>query len=216
MRGSRAEFSEVKDQACAQIAVLIKDDKSGEKIANYYRGEIDRMYNKALDELRRILATPQAPNDNASVFKTEDCKNDVNSPNQPPTGDASTHAAAKAPTGTQPPAQFNPNCNKAVTYSLADTQAIYNQLKAVQVKPGQDPSKTCWTDPSGGCNLLQASGGTQLLMCGPTGHAQQFADCTNLAIAMNTFNIDCQTNYQVGGSVVVPYLEGVTLQLHAA
>ena len=215
MRGSRAQFAEVTDKACAEIAVLIKNDESGLKIANYYRDEINRIYNKAIDELRRILATPQASNDDASVFKTEDCINNVNSPNQPPTGGASATAAAPTPSGTQPPAQFNPVCSKDVTYSLADTQAIYEQLKAVPVKPGEDPNKTCWTAPSGDCNLLQASGGAKLLMCGPAGHAQQFASCANLAIAMNTFNIDCQNNYQVGGTVVIPYLEGVTLQLDA-
>ncbi len=193
---------------------LIKDHDSGIKIANYYRGEIYRMYNKAINELKRILATPQAANDDASVFKSEDCNNDVNSPNEPPAGGASATAAAAAPGGTQPPAQYNPVCDKAVTYSLADTQAIYSQLNAVPVNPGADPNTNCWTDPSGGCNLLQASSGAQLLMCGPTGHAQQFANCANLAIAMNVLNIDCQTNYQVGGSVVIPYLDGVTLQLH--
>jgi len=85
----------------------------------------------------------------------------------------------------------------------------------VPVNPGADPNKNCWTDPSGGCNLLQESGGAQLLMCGPTGYAQQFAHCADLAIAMNVLNIDCQTNYRVGGSVVIPYLEGVTLELNA-
>lgn len=120
---------------------LIKDHDSGIKIANYYRGEIYRMYNKAINELKRILATPQAANDNASVFKSEDCNNDVNSPNEPPAGGASATAAAAAPGGTQPPAQYNPVCDKAVTYSLADTQAIYSQLNAVAVNPGADPTR---------------------------------------------------------------------------
>lgn len=215
MRGSRAEFSEVADKTCDKIAVLVKDHNSGRKISDYYRGEVDRIHNKAMNELRRILATPQATNDEVSVFKSEDCINDVNSPKRPPAGGASATAAAAAPSGTQPPAQFNPVCDRAVTYSLADTQTIYNQLNAVPVNPGADPNQNCWTDPSGGCNLLQAAGGAQLLMCGPTGHAQQFANCANLAIAMNDLNIDCQTNYQVGGSVVIPYLDGVTLELNA-
>lgn len=38
MRGSRIEFAQVTDQACAEIAFLIKDHDSGMKIANYYRG----------------------------------------------------------------------------------------------------------------------------------------------------------------------------------
>lgn len=213
MRGSRGEFAEVRDRTCDEIKYLITNQQSDQKIADYYKGETNRLNGKAMTELKRILATPQAPNDDVSVFKTEDCINDVNSPKQPPAGGPSATALAPAPSGTQPPTQYNPDCDKDVTYSLADTQAIYNQLKAVPVKPDEDPNKTCWTDPSGGCNLLQASGGAQLMMCGPTGHAQQFASCANLAIAMNALNIDCQNNYQVGGSVVIPYLAGVTLEL---
>lgn len=213
MRTSNAQFSEVEASTCAQIGALFKDQDTGLKIATYYHNEANRMYNKAIIELRRILAMPQAATDEASVFKTENCINDLNSPNQPPDGGIHPSAAAPAPSGTQLPAQFNPVCDKVDTYSLADTQAIYNQLKAVPA--GADPNKNCWTDPDGGCNLLQASGGAQLMMCGPTSHPQQFASCANLAIAMNDFNIDCQTDYQVGGSVVIPYLEGVTLQLQA-
>ena len=215
MRASRAQFVEVTDKTCAEIAFLIKDEKSGTKIANHYRDEINRIYQKAIKELERILATPQAPNDHASVFKAEDCKNDVHSANQPSADGGNIAATAPFPDGKKPITQSGPMCNKNVTYSLADTQSIYEQLKAVPVKPGADAHKNCWTDPSGGCNLLQASGGAQLLMCGPTGHVQQFASCADLALALNTLNIDCQKDYQVGGRVGIPYLEGVTLELHA-
>ncbi|KAK4694119.1 hypothetical protein P7C71_g3414, partial [Lecanoromycetidae sp. Uapishka_2] len=129
MRGSSTEFAEVKTQVCAEIAFLVDDDDQGTKIGNYYSSEIDRMYNKAMTELRRILATPPADNDSNSVFKTEDCINDVNSPKKPPAGGSSATAASPAPTGTQPPPQANPVCDQDYTFSLADTQAIYNQLK---------------------------------------------------------------------------------------
>ncbi len=49
-------------------------------------------------------------------------------------------------------------------------------------------------------------------LCGAPGYAKQCAGCANIGIAMNALNIDCQNNYLVGGSVSIPYLDGVTLQ----
>lgn len=80
------------------------------------------------------------------------------------------------------------------------------------VQPGQDPEKTCWTAPDGDCNLLQASGDAKLMMCGYVG-GQQFASCEKLAFAVYDLIIDCQKDYEVGGSVAIPYLKEVTLEL---
>lgn len=135
MRATKSQSNEVTNQALAEIAVLIKDETSGINIAKYYKGEINWMYNKAINELKRIQARPQAPNDGASVLKSEECNNDVSSPNEPPAGGVSATAAAPAPSGTQPPAQINLIHHKDVIYSFADTQAIYSQLKAVPVNP---------------------------------------------------------------------------------
>jgi len=103
--------------------------------------------------------------------------------------------------------------NSKDTYSLADTMAIVDQLLRPHPESGPDCPATCQTDPAGGCTLLQASGGTQLNMCGPPGHPKQSACYNWVAMALETFNTACQKNYQIAGTVNIPYLDGVTLQL---
>lgn len=98
-------------------------------------------------------------------------------------------------------------CDHSLTYSLGDTMEFQKELKDEGNNANND---NCCT--SGGCEQLKQSGGTALLMCGPGGHAKQCAGCGNIAIALNALNVDCTKDYQIGGEVGIPYLDGVTLQ----
>jgi hypothetical protein len=109
--------------------------------------------------------------------------------------------------------EVKPVCDHTVTYSLADTQAIQTQL--TQAGNGNN-NDNCCNAISGDCGLLvKPSGGTSVELCGATGRAKHCAGCANIGIAMNALNIDCQNNYLVGGSVCIPYSNGVMLQLAA-
>lgn len=117
------------------------------------------------------------------------------------------------PKGKMPPAQDAPVCDHTITYSLGDTMELQKELNDMG---NNADNNNCCTSPSGDCEQLKYSGGTAVHMCGPTGHAQQCAGCANVAIALNALNIDCTKDYQIGGTVGIPYLDGVTLQFVAS
>lgn len=120
----------------------------------------------------------------------------------------STSSAIPAPTGTQAPSEANPVCDHTVTYSIGNVQNLQFQLK--NTGNGNSNDNCCTGSP---CSVLQKAGGAAAELCGPDNHAPQCAECANLGVAMNALNIDFQTNYEVGGNVSIPYLDGVTLQL---
>ena len=158
------------------------------------------------------------PATGSKLFRRDDSGQDCHdyeagkSPNivPPPTGnDDDDNAASPAATAaSQPQSLANPECDHTNTYSLADTQSLANQLTTA----GTDQ---CCTSQGGDCAVVKVANSVTANLCGPAGHSQQCTDCAKLGVAMNNLNIDCQKNYQVGGKVAIPYLDGVTLELQA-
>ncbi|KAL9609171.1 MAG: hypothetical protein Q9167_006048 [Letrouitia subvulpina] len=84
MKQTKAQFDEVKDKAGNSIQNMIMDEDQGQKVAKHFKEEIDRMYDRAIEELERVLKDPPADNDKDSIFKSEDCKNTKDSPDTAP------------------------------------------------------------------------------------------------------------------------------------
>lgn len=98
MKQTKAQFDEVTGKATSTIEGFIKDKDSGSKIAKHYTDEVNRIYNKAITELERVLKDSPPDDKKDSIFKAEDCKNTKDSPNSPPTGASATPTTPAAPT----------------------------------------------------------------------------------------------------------------------
>lgn len=98
MKQTKPQFDEVTERATSTIEGFITDKDSGRKIAQHYNDEINRMYNKAVIELERVLKDSPPDNKRDSIFKAEDCKNTKDSPNTPPAGGSGTPTSPAAPT----------------------------------------------------------------------------------------------------------------------
>lgn len=133
-----------------------------------------------------------------------------NAPNivPPPTGngDDDNVAPRAATAASQPLRQANPVCDSTVTCTLFDTQSPATQLMTAG-------TQQCCTSTGGDCGVVRLANSVSANLCGPPGHSQLCTDCAKLGVAMNDLNIDCQKDYQVGGKVAIPYLDGVTLEL---
>ncbi|KAL9100533.1 MAG: hypothetical protein Q9163_004106 [Psora crenata] len=132
---------------------------------------------------------------------------EVTSPNMllPPTGedDDDKH---------MPSAQDTRECDNTITCSLDDTMHIEGGL---EIRGNSDENDNCCTTLYGDCRVLGSFFRATVNLCGPSGHAKQRTHCADVAIAMNSRNIDSANNSKIGGKVSVPYPDGVTLQLAA-
>lgn len=97
MKQTRPQFDEVTKRATSTIEGFITDKDSGSKIAKHYSDEVNRMYNKAITELERVLKD-STPEGKKSIFKADDCKNTKDSPNSPPAEGSGAPATPTAPT----------------------------------------------------------------------------------------------------------------------
>lgn len=98
MKRTQPQFDEVTSKAATAIKGFINDQDSGNKIKEYYKKEVNRIYNKATTELERVLKDAPPDNKKNSIFKSEDCTNTKDSPDKPPAGGSATPTTTAAPT----------------------------------------------------------------------------------------------------------------------
>ena len=103
MDDTKEDFDEITKKSTDALKGLIHDDAtSAENIQKYFADEINRIWNKANDELERILEHPPADDPkNDNVFKREDCCNTKNTADSPPP--APTPASPPTPPADNPP-----------------------------------------------------------------------------------------------------------------
>jgi len=133
MKETKDQFDEVTTKATDTIQSLIMDEASGEKIAKHYRDEINRIYNKAITELERVLSDPPPSNDKDSIFHNEDCKNTKDSPNTPPPAAGSS---TSAPLSSSPPP---PPTTPTIAPVIPPAKLICNGNPATKPKDSHEP-----------------------------------------------------------------------------
>lgn len=102
MKRTKSQFDEVTDKATKAIEDFIVDEEFSRKIADHYKDEVNRIYDKAVSELERVLQDPPAADDSNSILKKEDCKNTKDSPDSPPDDTGTTSPTTSALSSVDP------------------------------------------------------------------------------------------------------------------
>ena len=60
------------------------DEDQGDKVAQHFKDEINRIYDRTINELERVLKDAPPSNGGTSIFKQDDCTNTKDFPDLPP------------------------------------------------------------------------------------------------------------------------------------
>ena len=122
MKGTKDQFDEITAKGTSTISDMITDEDQAKKISKHYKDEINRIYNRAITELERVLKDDPPTNDKESIFKKDDCSNTKDSPDTPPpSGSTTVDPFSPTVTPLSPPGQSS--CFPTPTGSVKGTQA---------------------------------------------------------------------------------------------
>ena len=111
MKQTRSQFDEVTDKTTTTTERFIMDEASGGNIAQYYKDEVNRIWDKAITELERVLKrNPHLRITTMAIFKSEDCSITKDSPDEIPADGSlnSTTSIAQVPSPSATVAPANP------------------------------------------------------------------------------------------------------------
>ncbi len=160
-----------------------------------------------VDPATTSISTTIFPTPSGSKIPSQTiCPTDPPLPSGGASGTASATSSA-SPTATAKPVA-NPQCE--ASDGVVTSDAVNTQLSLAAEGNGPANSNCC----AGGkiaCEQIAVNGTAAVDLCGGATH--QCAGCGDLAVALRNIIFDCTKNDKVGGQVVIPYLNGVTLQL---
>ena len=161
-----------------------------------------------VDPATTSISTTIFPTPSGSTITTQTiCPTDPPLPSGGGPGTASTTKSA-ATTSTAEPAA-TPSCEASEGVVTSDATNAQLSLAA----EGNGPSSSnCCAGGTVSCEQIATNGTAAVDLCG--GNTQQCAGCGDLAVALKNIIDHCNDNDAVGGSVVIPNLNGVTLQLN--
>ena len=163
-----------------------------------------------VDPSTTSLSTTIYPTQSGSTIATLPiCPTD---PPLPSGGSSASATATSAPasasaTSTTVP-QAAPQCDDSLG---VDTNDAVNAQSALAAEGNGDSNNNCCAGGTIPCEQIAVNGTAAVDLC--AGDTEQCAGCANLAVALKDIIVDCTDNYEVGGNVSIPYLDGVTLEL---
>lgn len=161
-----------------------------------------------VDPATTSISTTIFPTPSGSKIPSQTiCPTDPPLPSGGASGTASATSSA-SPTSTAKPVAA-PQCEASVGVVTSDAAEAQLSLAA----EGNGPSNSnCCAGGTTPCAQIAVNGTAAVDLCG--GATQQCAGCGDLAVALKNIIFDCTNNYKVGGQAVIPYLNGVTLELN--